>query len=237
MSFHIFAKNTLVDPSAMNDNFKHVGEGDMLPRGGLTLTATDAVYDLGSSDYKWAEIHCQSATTYGELQNTWNLISRIELTTTALVIEVSNLNGDTDEIYNIIFRGVVITTTANSRIHLHLNGDSVGNYGFQYLLGNAATITALRDVAEAGMLINFAIVTTTNTRMFSDCYLYAKTGNERLCISEAVSDEDGRFARYNWVVGSIWNNTSDTVTSIKISGVVASTTFGTSSVLEIWSKR
>ncbi|MDY6888129.1 MAG: hypothetical protein SVV88_10915, partial [Pseudomonadota bacterium] len=53
MSLTTFVSSTLTDAIEINDNFKHVGQGNLLPMGGSGLDNTTSVYDLGSSTYKW----------------------------------------------------------------------------------------------------------------------------------------------------------------------------------------
>jgi len=244
MGFNIFQQNTLVDPSSMMDNFYHIGEGDMLPRGGTSLSSTSGVYDLGNNDNKYAEIHVQNVNISGELSSAWNLISRTELANTSMLIEIADLSGDTDEIYNIIFRGVIGTAGASGLIYMSVGGSTGSiitgtNYGYQTLNATGTTVVASRSTTNAGFVIgrHSTGITTSSELVFADVYLYAKTGNERMTIADSLNNASGDYVPQTYLVGGILSDTTATITSIKFWGAGASTTFYTGTIIEVWSKR
>lgn len=57
MAFTILTNGTTISASVLNDNFYHIGQGDLLPRGGVSLTAETGQHDLGSSGNKWRSIY------------------------------------------------------------------------------------------------------------------------------------------------------------------------------------
>ena len=63
MAFTILTNGTTISASVLNDNFYHIGQGDLLPRGGVSLTAETGQHDLGSSGNKWRSIYINELHT------------------------------------------------------------------------------------------------------------------------------------------------------------------------------
>lgn len=57
MSFTIITNSTTISATELNNNFYHIGQGDLLPMGGVSLTAETGQHDLGSSGNKWRSIY------------------------------------------------------------------------------------------------------------------------------------------------------------------------------------
>lgn len=57
MSFTIITNSTTISATELNNNFYHIGQGDLLPMGGVSLTAETSQHDLGSSGNRWRSIY------------------------------------------------------------------------------------------------------------------------------------------------------------------------------------
>jgi hypothetical protein len=56
MSFTKFKSNDLIDPTKVNANFYHVGQGNLLPAEGNDLANTTGSADIGGNSNKWRRI-------------------------------------------------------------------------------------------------------------------------------------------------------------------------------------
>ena len=94
MAYTLLEKGHTVSATDFDNNYKHVGQGHLLPHGGSLLEETTGVYDLGSDAYKWNDVHVQNLEIQsgGEVQHCMNLIAETTLTTTATSIEFTGLN-------------------------------------------------------------------------------------------------------------------------------------------------
>lgn len=237
MPFTIFQKYRKIDATEMNDNFYHCFQGDWLPRGGVSLTATTGVYDLGSDVYRWNNVYVQNLEITGELPRCFNLIDETTLTDTATTIDITGLNGDTDEIYIIQYRITHDNIPASAtQLRLGLNEDSATNYGYQRLRANGAVIDASRSTLQNAM--NLALMRTfTSTTYFTsgEIILFSKSGNERVAISDCARGISDDYMEGIRLGGSVWDNTIDTLTSLQFywnSGSMATYTN-----IKVWAKR
>lgn len=57
MSFAIITNSTTISATELNNNFYHIGQGDLLPMGGVSLTAETGQHNLGSSGNQWRSIY------------------------------------------------------------------------------------------------------------------------------------------------------------------------------------
>ena len=117
MSFNILANSYTAWANQINDNFYHIAQGDRIPRGGNSLTATDAAYDLGSSTGAWNNLFCNtlninnplapastpSAVTVSRLGYSWNLIDEVYAESVAAgspgLDRNYNLTGEINQVY------------------------------------------------------------------------------------------------------------------------------------------
>ena len=231
MAYTLLEKGHTVSAIDFDGNFKHVGQGDLLPRGGTLLETTDGAYDLGSDTYKWNNVHVQNLEIQsgGEVQNCMNLIAETTLTATASSIEFTGLNGESDEIYEIICN---LKGYATGAMYLYLNGDSTSNnYGCQIIRAYSTTIDAVRYPSITGLVIStYGYGTSTALYGKTDCIIYANNLSKMVLtnISERIGDTYiGRYRKF----GNVWNN-SDTLTSMKFTG-----NFDPDTNIQIWAKR
>lgn len=203
--------------SEMNANFQWIGQGDKLPKGGQSLSATDGVYDLGSDSKRWGTVYLDEIPSVTTLKNTWYRIATAEITATTSSVEFTGLNGDTDAMYRILF----FTRYRQQDITIFFNNDSSESYGLQqmngtrhdvihglrYIPGYQTYLPLIRWVGEVGQ------------SNFYDVLIYAKTGYERIIKSRAMGFISYTSPSVMWNVGfshGVWNNTTDTITSIKL---------------------
>ena len=231
MAYTLLEKGHTISATDFDNNYKHVGQGDLLPRGGTLLETTDGAYDLGFESYKWNDVHVQNLEIQsgGEVQHCMNLIAETTLTATASSIEFTGLNGETDEIYEIICNLKAYATTA---ARLYLNEDSLtSNYGFQYIFESGAGITAARSLAYNGIYL-VVIGYDTTTALYTKAKFTTYANNDpKLFLGKINSNVGDTYIREFWQAGYVWNNT-DTLTSMKFTG-----NFDPGTNIQIWSKR
>jgi hypothetical protein len=215
MPFTIVYKGQTISAADFNDNFYHIAQGDFLPRGGNSLEATTGVYDLGSVSYKWNNVHVQNVNLNGELQGAMNLISEVTLTTTSTVIEFTGLNGETDQIYEIIVNGIAYATGTS---RLYLNSDSTANnYGYQYIFIKDVSISAQRlsTISGIGILTNvYDTITAGYGKNKIICYA---NNTIKLLLSDRNDSVGDTYIRDMYKLSWVWNN-SATLTSLKFTG-------------------
>lgn len=144
-------------------------------------------------------------------------------TTTATSITISGLEGDTDKQYNLISY-VAAESASIGDYSLRFNGDSTnGSYGTQRLQGENTSLGAERVsqgriyIAQAGTAANIGM---TNINM------EATSGYVRPVISERIDQINGTQIHRLGLDGSIYNNTTNEITSISITGSLSDGAFG-----------
>lgn len=231
MAYTLFEKGHTVSAVDFDSNYKHVGQGDLLPRGNTLLEETTGVYDLGSNAYRWNNIHIQNLELQsgGEVQHCMNLIAETILSATASSIEFTGLNGETDEIYEVICN---IIGYATETVSLYFNGDSTtNNYGYQYIQIYSITSIAARGTSYTGIWIGRTGLQTI-TALYSRSINYIYANNSIKFVLNKVEESIGdTFITSNFLWGQVWNN-SDTLTSMKFTG-----SFDPGTNIQIWSKR
>jgi len=195
----------------------------------LFLFKRNLLGTVATSGIKTGILNVQGAVNCGIMQK----IYQTTLTEAATSVTISNLDGDTDTIYELRIR--VINGNAGDTIYtLTMNTDTGANYGYQYIRGINAAVSAGRNSAS-GMVTN-AIDGGTTGRSFSKTLLYVKSGYIRTGISEYIDTVSGTTVTVLGLKGLVWNNTADNITSIvltanQISGLGAGT------VIELWALR
>ena len=235
MAFRELVNSTTVDASDMNGNFQAVRAGSILPMDGVDLDTTDSAFNLGADAIRWNNIYANvfdfnSATTAGK--DLWVLINEVTFSATALTTTFTGLNGDVDDTYMILARSVKDSGSGVQTFGFWPNGDSTGaNYGRQRLSGVGATATASRNgVASVILGVGNSVGATY---IFSRAILYAKTGQERTIISLSLEGASGTSVGEIVVRGHLWNDTSNTITSI-----VFGTVFAVSNTnIQLWARR
>ena len=225
MAFTIVYKGQTISATDFNDNFYHIAQGNLLPRGGNSLEATTGVYDLGSISYNWNNVHVQNVNLNGELQNAMNLIAEVTLTATSSVIDITGLNGEADEIYEVIVLSVLNTIGSG---FFYFNGDSATNYGFQYFLAIATTTIEYRGVINSFYI---GYVDTATARYSKSNFIIYANSSIKLCLAKEGRANINAVIRDFVAWGFVWNN-SATLTSMKFTGY-----FDPGTNVQIWAKR
>jgi len=216
VAFTVFTADTTVGATEMNDNFLHVGQGDLIPRTGTTLLLDDSVTsNLGSDDYRWKTIYTTNVNITGNLEGAIARIAGVTMTTTATSIEFTNLNGDSTGVY-FIHINCFNDPTAATQAPIHFNNDSGSNYGYQIVQWYGSSWVAGRGTGTGLDVLYMARAGTTTTRMgTANLILYAKTGAPRLMLESASGAGSDHYLYLQQRLGGSWNNTADTLTSIK----------------------
>ena len=233
MAFKVFVNSTTADASDMNDNFSFIGAGSRLPytqTAAGSLTAVDATYDLGASTTTWNTLYCENVDlSDGIIKNILNMISEIYLSTTSTRIEISGLNGDSESIYKILIK-LKINVNATSNLNLFFNDDSATNYGHQELLfEDDGSFTGSRSTTGS-IIIN--TMSTTSETGFSEIWIYPKTNHERFAITRNLRSGETTTIGSSQIKGSVWKNTSSTLTSLVFTGDLAINTS-----IQIWGNK
>ena len=231
MAYTLLEKGHTVSATDFDNNFKHVGQGDLLPRGGTLLETTDGAYDLGSDSYKWNNVHVQNLEIQsgGEVQHCMNLIAETTLTATASSIEFTGLNGETDEIYEIICN---IKGYATGTMWMYLNSDSqANNYGFQQYYAYGISIGVSRNLSVTAVRIGFVGYDTTTSLYNKNKMIIYANNSIKLFLGEINNNIGDTYIYSCQKWASVWNN-SGTLTSMKFTG-----SFDPDTNVQIWSKR
>jgi hypothetical protein len=213
MSFSVFSVTT-DDVEKVMDNFYWIYSGDRLPYSATaagSLAVSDNTIDLGSSAARWRNIHANTTIVNSGTMTApylWSLKTSVTLSATASAIEFSGLNGDEYEPMLIRFYFPTGTSTSDYH-HIYLNNDSATSYMHYQVLWVAGS---------AGPQVN----TFTSMRYgpsawpsFFEFLLYSKTGKERISHFEGISGSTASISIRGYDVWYVWNNTVNTLTSIK----------------------
>ena len=115
-----------------------------------------------------------------------------------------------------IYRTIVrpINDDASSAIYtMKPNNDTGSNYGYQRLTGQNATSSAARAGSQSAQYIGLSGVAQTNS-LISDILIYAKSGYERVSLTETQENTTGTTIDQVHAIGQSWNDTSNELTSI-----------------------
>jgi hypothetical protein len=153
------------------------------------------------------------------------------------VINISGLNGNTDVEYRLICR-IVSDNDGYSNYLLRPNNDSGANYGYQVITGNTSSVAAARSTTVTGLFLTDCGGYTAgeHKKMFSDTLIHAKSGYVRTGITIETGDILNSLINQILLIGSVWTNTVDNITSLVI---VASGTngLGVGTSIELYARR
>lgn len=238
MAWNTIAAGLIADANKLNDNFNLVAGGSRQPRtsAGASFVTTDGAYDIGSENARWDELYVNTIDFDGSVTSTDRSIfvnqSSVLLSATASSIEVTGLDGDSLE--TLIITGYFACDTTCS-IYLVINGDSASNYGWQMLGGTSTTIYASRNTGTAIIVGEVQNNTTGIAEVsYSNMKLYTKTGNERTGINHFLGTGVGALALQTEMHSFMWNDTSNTITSLKF--YTSDGNFETGTSLNIWGR-
>jgi len=145
----------------------------------------------------------------------WQLIYENLLTSAATSVTISGLDGNTDKEYKLVVRHIGGYDGGNSTIYLRPNNDSGANYGYQRLVGQDSTASALQGTANQ-FFLNINSGCALNELHLSEHLLYAKSGYVRTLVSKAAEKISGTTVNSICLIGQSWNNTADNITSLVI---------------------
>jgi len=246
MAYTPLQKDTVISHTEINDNFTFVGVGDIQPRQGVSLTSVNDTLNLGSDTKRWKDIHIQTLDMSASqtVTNTFSMISEVTLSGSASEIEFTGLNGDVDNVY--IITGAIVSDSGTStpRVNLFLS-NTQGSYSASSVYRTQFMQTSKLGTASGnetgGAIAQYANRRTTITgECIFEAYLFSKTGQERLFISDSTHEFSASAIENRSLFGSIWSNTDMTITAMlfKNNLVVASTmSFMTGTNIQIWAKR
>lgn len=145
----------------------------------------------------------------------WELVySSGEIAAAATSITISGLDGNTDTQYRLLSR--FVNGYAGCTYGICPNNDTtVGNYGYQYLVGYSTTIAAAR-AANYGYARIGEGNGSVGDKCLSDTIIYAKSGYVRTMLTSEISSITGTSVGYVFLWGNEWSNTADNITSLVI---------------------
>jgi hypothetical protein len=230
MAFTKFQYETTISAVEMNDNFYHVAQGDLLPRGGDNLDTTSGAYDLGEDGNRWANIYGNTLQLYNDFQYTDNLLSETTLSGTSATINVS-INLEPNTWYTIVLD---LQGYETSTAMLYFNDDKTSVYGEQSFIlshaSNTATASSIRNSAISGIEVGqfgYGMSYTSYSKAIITLY----TGDLKLLYLERVSSMSitKKYVHEGHMSGAVWND-SNTITSILLEGG-----FDPGTNVQIWS--
>ena len=215
--FYELRNSTTAFANEVIENFYHIADGDRLPRSASgNLPEIDNTYDLGSADYKWKTIFCE--TFYSDFSIPASLVihkeASVKFTVTASDIEFSGLNGDDNDYLMFAQIGPIpagsggVTETCK----MVFNGDSSASYNEKYLYYDYASIDM--STSSGNNYINVTLDNAPPNSMYFTAYISGKTGNKR-SVKCFTSHNLTPTLTSAYITGT-WDNTLDTLTSIKL---------------------
>lgn len=218
MSWNFFSTGALSDATKMNDNFYYAWDGNRLPLSGnasTTLTAADNTWDLGSSDFRWADVYCNNLYISGTVTSyhVFGKIYETVLSTASYEFEITGLNGDN-------YSQIIINMRAytSCAIGVQVNG---------YSLQASHSIRGIQNLAAAGsntvtVYQNYATAPTMSLDLFGSMLIYPESGKHKVFrFTNSRQDECGDvFSRYESAIAvSTDTNTLTTLNLINMSGI------------------
>jgi hypothetical protein len=129
-----------------------------------------------------------------------------ELAAAVTSLTISGISGDVDEEYQLIYR---IIDGADSAYKLYPNNDTTAaNHGTQHIRGINTTASAIRDTAEcrygdgSSGQISMGVIN-----------FHATSGYVRTAKTKYITSVSGTTVTGIYLVGNVWNNTADNLTS------------------------
>lgn len=238
MSFTVFNNGAGETGSALDvmNNFYHIFDGDRLPRGGASMNPTNGVYDIGSSTYKWNQLHCVNLD-FNTISTTnkivWKQLQYLAVSVASSSVEITGLNGDNERQYMLEVHLVNATTAS---LYMIFNGDSSASYGVQYNGGTVgAASSAARDTGTS-ITICRPCKNDTTTSIYASTWatINAPSGYPKSIFKSEINSYRATNIYRMFVEAWVWTGTG-TITSIKfISSDGAAIGIGTE--ISIWGR-
>jgi len=214
MPFNIIYPLTSMDAEDVNQNFLHIGQGTIYPRDASSKMQTkNDTYNLGSSTTTWKNLNCYNIF-FDSLTSTDHslpyVILNYEVQTITTRIEISGLNGDSNDPYE-IYIYFKMTTGSIEPICLYFNGDTTTSKVTQYLYNVGINIFPGTDTGT-----NYNFICYGNG--FLKARINSKTGYNKTCEIFCVTlDANDSFERVEFKTISL-NDSITTLTSLVVDG-------------------
>lgn len=146
------------------------------------------------------------------INGAWIEIDSNILGASASSVTFSGLSGNTDQIYMI--SQMIKAKTSSQYSVFRFNGDtSTSNYGLQQIRGQSTSLTAERRSSD-GFLYNNIGGTGAGSYYQLNTILFAKSGFQRVTLSNSATGISGTTVDSIGVNGGTWINTANELTTI-----------------------
>jgi len=135
----------------------------------------------------------------------------------AQTVDITGLDGDTDEIYVL---DIMIVAAGAISAAVTINNDAGANYSSQELVGASAAITAARTAGDNDIRMN-SLAQAAGELIKSKLFLRAKSGQIRTGTISGSDKITGTTVAQKYEKGISWNDSGSNITSIKIDALVA----------------
>lgn len=213
-----------VDPSLHYSSY-HTGDSTW-----QWLSVSYAVYATETTEYVFLYVDGADATAY--FDGAICMEAAAAPKTTSSNIDQFCLNGDYDVEY-LLRMNVSGGYNGTASAGITFNTDTGTNYGRQYLRANNTTASTGRDFTVE---VFASFCEGLGQLSLSEAIIHAKGGFVRTGMVEIAMAINGTTVGYmdNW--GFTWNNTTDNITSIVLTGS-QSNYFGVGSVIDLYRRR
>ena len=162
--------------------------------------------------YKGAAV--QSGIPGGQPGEGWLKIYENELSSPATSVTISDLNGNSDEVYLIL---VWWKNNYNGAIELYLrpNNDSGANYALTYY-GYQTGVGPISGYFQNKSGMRLSYIETINYMAFSYSFLYAKSGGQRVMVTHSAEKVTTELCGRGNTEHGVWNNIAYNITSLVV---------------------
>jgi len=178
-----------------------------------------------------------SAGTFsaGTISETFQRIHSDILLNAETSVDILNLDGNTDLEYKLVVK-IVSNFLGGQNIFIRFNGDASNTYGYQLTESNGTVIVGTKISATSGIfLANTQIVDAV---AMSEIIISADTGvipTVRAVTGQSVNNLIGPSVGSQSLIGGVWTNSIDNITSINIVGALNGLGIGTR--IELYARR
>jgi len=207
MAWTRLTNSTTADADEVHADFVEIRSGSLLPmKLSTSASTTDGAYDLGSATYRWANVHAK---------NIYKLLTvSSALADTATAINITGLNNNLFEEYEISMFARINFNGPGNNINLIFNGDTSTAYG--YFWGLIYTTTSIFTTQQS-MIVGLA--QGANTICKIRLHLFAKYGYKTIVdgkIDTCLDAGTGTATGSPHMVSGFYGPATATLTSLKI---------------------
>ncbi len=178
---------------------------------------------IGSRFVLLKKVHATDGMKTGEITpnkivGAWERIYNDTLSAPATSVTISNLTGDTDCIYRLIYRLKIGVNDTDLYLRLGYNDsiDTNSRYGSQELTGENLAVVARRDATTLWYGSLSSNHQDQNELIMGDLLLYAKSGYVRTGLLEFAGGITGTTVTDMGIKGFSYNQTGDEITDIQL---------------------